>query len=58
MAKDFRLEAWIQPLDPDEWYGEDEMEQRIKSKLRDLGLTCQGGPVVFRIYPNGSDPNP
>lgn len=46
----YRVSAWFQPLS--EWT-EDDLEEAILEKLKELGLICQGGPVVHEIYPSG-----
>ena len=50
MAKTYQLSAWIQHADTDM---EDELEERVKSALRQQGIGIGAGPIVYRIYPNG-----
>lgn len=50
----YRAEVWFH-------HSEEENEDFLEGQLRDFmnanKMRCQGGPVVFRIYPNG-EPGP
>lgn len=46
----YRAEAWFIHHEHD---AEDMLEERLQDLMRQNGMRVQGGPVVFRIYPNG-----
>lgn len=48
MAVNYRLNAWFQSLNDDD-RTEDDLEAEIMEALKDRGLICQGGPVVFKV---------